>query len=185
VTKLCESPICRSLPDLHQPYPADLEAASAAGAAGTADTPDNHREAAVVLAEEVAGRCVRAFVVAVVSRRSSDSPTTFAALGCSGPASAVAAVAVAARRGRNRRRQRACLWSGGCLSATRSRLWRVLAGCLSSMCECCWGGSDLESQRTEVRWGWSTGLQRLAVVLVSGRLWIAAVLAIGPGRPQE
>jgi hypothetical protein len=146
--------ICRNLPDLHQPHPAGLEAATAAAAvADTADTLGNHPEAVPALAAvEAAERCVRASVAAVVSKRWPGSPMTFAALGSSGLVSAAAVAVAAARTDRTHRRQRACLWSGGCLPATRSRLCRVLAGCPSSACECCEGGPDPESrQMVEVR----------------------------------
>ena len=177
--KTLKLPICRNHQGLHQ-----QAAASAAVVADMPDMPGNHPEAAVALAAaEAAGRCVRASVAAVLNRRSSGSPKTFAALGCSSLAFAAAVAVAAARTGRNRQRQRACLWSGGCLRATRSRLCRVLAGCPSLECGCCEGGLGLESRRrVEVRWARSIGLRRLVVVLACGRRQIVVVLAIDPGR---
>jgi hypothetical protein len=136
-------------------------------------------------AAEAAERCVRASVVAVASRRLSDSPKTFAALGSSSLASAAAAVAgAAARTDRTHQRQQACLMSGGCRPATRSRLCRVLAGCPSLGCVCCEGGLGLETRRrVEVHWGLrGTALRRLVGVLACGRRRIVVVLAFGRGR---
>ena len=180
--KTLKLPICRNHQGLHQ-----QAAASAAVVADMPDMPGNHPEAAVALAAaEAAGRCVRASVVAVLNRRSSGSPKTFAALGCSSLAFAAAVAVAAARTGRNRQRQRACLWSGGCLRATRSRLCRVLAGCPSLECGCCEGGLGLEShRRVEVRWARSIGLRRLVVVLACGRRRIVVVLVFDPGRRLE
>jgi hypothetical protein len=138
---------------------------------------------------EAAERYAQASEAAVTSRRSSGSPATFAALGCSGLASAAVAAAVAeaaaARTDRTHQRQQACLMSGGCRPATRSRLCRVLAGCPSLECGCCEGGFGLESRlRAEVRWGrrGTADQQRLAVALACGRRRIVVVLAIGRGR---
>ena len=182
-------PICKSLPDLHQPHPAEPGAAPVAAAeAGKPDTPGNHPGAvpALAAAAEAAERCVRASVVAVASRRLSDSPRTFAALGCSSLASAAAAAVAgaAARTGRTHQRQQAFLMSGGCRPATRSRPCRVLAGCPSLGCVCCEGGFGLESRRrVEVHWGLQdTALRRLVGVLACGRRRIVVVLAIGRGR---
>jgi hypothetical protein len=148
------------------------------------DTPGNHPEAVPALAAaEAAEHCVQASVAAAASKRSLGSQATFAALESSSQASAAVAVA-AARTGRNRQQQRACLTSGGCRWATRSRLCRVLAGCPNLGCGCCEGGLGLESRRkVEVRWDRrGTALRRPVVVLACGLQRRAVVLGVGPGR---
>jgi hypothetical protein len=150
--------------------------------ADTPGKPGTHPEAVPALAAaEAAEHCVQASVAAVGSKRSSGSQATSAALESSSLASAAVA---AARTGRNRQRRRACLRSGGCLWATRSRLCRVLAGCPSLGCGCCEGGLGLESRlRVEVHWG--TVLRRLAVVLACGLRRRAVVIGVGLGRLRE
>jgi hypothetical protein len=143
------------------------------------DTPDTHPAAAELAAAAVAVvvHCALAWEAAEASISSLGSRATCAAFEGLDRAYAAAVAAVVARKPHTRRQRKARRWSVGCRWVIRSLLCRVLEGCLSSMCGCCWGGFGpgshrrVEGQRRTLRLlvgVWAFGLRPRAGVVVAG-----------------